>query len=256
MAINVISTLTLILTSIPVSSFTSVTTNPSISSFQLHRIKPISRTCFFHHDHQTASRKPLQLASKNDETTSNSPDPSPLSLSNSFPPVLIPIAESLDSFTGGWALSYADLNPSTPATPAGISFLATNAGYAVAGVLLSLQGELTLGILTELAGLVSFWYHFSQLEYGGGEFRSEVKLALLCDYVVASAALLTGGYYLVSMGWQAVPLPALVAAVASVVCLLLSWVWEFGYPYMFWHSLWHVLSAYTGFVVGQTHLGS
>lgn len=181
---------------------------------------------------------------------------SPLSLYNSFPTALVPIAETLDSLTGGWALSYANLHPDTPTTPTGISFLATNAGYALVGILLATRGDLTLGILTELAGICSFWYHFSQLNYGEGDMQNEVKLALFCDYIFATAALGTGTLYLISMGFDGIPFEVFIAGGSSIVCLLLSWVWEFGKPYIFWHSLWHILSAYTGYIVGQAHLGS
>ena len=69
---------------------------------------------------------------------------------------LLPIAERIDSATGGWGLSYADLHPETPQTPIGQAFLATNACYACGGLLLGIQGEWTLGLLTEIAGVVSF----------------------------------------------------------------------------------------------------
>jgi hypothetical protein len=162
------------------------------------------------------------------------------------------IAEKLDDVTGDWALSYADLSPTTPKTPVGVAFLATNACYAFAGLALGIRGDFVLGGLTEIAGAVSFWYHYSQLEFG--KDRSEVRLALLVDYFTAGSALITGGAYMSQIGITAVPIEALAVGGLSIVCLGLCWVWEFGYPYLFWHSLWHILSALTGYLVGQAHL--
>jgi len=117
---------------------------------------------------------------------------------------------------------------------------------------LGIQGDWFYGGLTELAGIVSFAYHYTQLEFGKN--RSEVRLALLIDYFCAGSALLTGGVYMVQAGITSVPIESLVSAGVAVVCLSLCWVWEFGYPYIFWHSLWHISSAYTGYLVGQDHL--
>lgn len=166
--------------------------------------------------------------------------------------LLRPIAEALDSVTGEWALSYADLSPATPKTPVGISFLLTNVCYAIAGIRLITQGDLFYGALVEIAGIVSFWYHFSQLEYG--KERSEVRLALLTDYFTAGSALITGGFYIAQIGITSVPLDALVVGAGAIVALALCWVWEFGYPYILLHSIWHILSAYTGYLIGQAHI--
>ena len=167
---------------------------------------------------------------------------------------LLPIAERIDSATGGWGLSYADLHPETPQTPLGVAFLATNACYAFGGLVLGVQGEWTLGLLTEVAGIVSFWYHYSQLNFG--QDRKEVRLALLIDYFTAGTALLCGAVYMAQMGIDSVPFESLVWGGASVVCLTLCWVKEVGYWYLFWHSLWHIGSAYTGYLVGQNHINN
>jgi len=99
---------------------------------------------------------------------------------------------------------------------------------------------------------VSFWYHFSQLKFGTN--RAEVRLALLTDYVTAGSALITGGIYAANLGLTSIPIDVVLIGAASVVCLTLSWVWEFGVPYLFWHSLWHILSAWAGYLVGQAHI--
>jgi hypothetical protein len=167
---------------------------------------------------------------------------------------LLPIAEAVDAATGGWGLSYADLHPVTPRTTIGRAFLATNFFYAAAGLWLMTSGDWFYGGLTELAGVVSFVYHYTQLEFG--KDRSEVRLALLVDYACAGAALITGGAYMVQAGMTSLPPEAYVSAAGAVLCLSLCWVWEFGYPYIFWHSLWHLLSAYTGYVAGVEHLSN
>lgn len=166
--------------------------------------------------------------------------------------ILTPIAEKLDSVSGDWALSYADLSPSTPQTMEGRAFLATNVAYAIAGAILGTQGDWFFAGLIELAGAVSFWYHFNQLELG--KDRSEVRFALLADYFTAGAALLTGIYYMADMGISSIPFNALLSGGGAIICLSLCWVWEFGYPYLFWHSLWHLGSAYTAYSIGQAHL--
>ncbi len=166
--------------------------------------------------------------------------------------MLTPLAEKLDEATGSWALSYADLSPATPQTPAGISFLLTNLGYAVGGISIISQGDLFYGSLVEIAGIVSFWYHFSQLEFG--QNRSEVRLALLTDYFTAGAALITGGVYMLQLGLATIPVDTFFVAGASLVALGLCWVWEFGYPYLVLHSIWHILSSYSGYLIGQAHI--
>ena len=167
---------------------------------------------------------------------------------------LLPIAEAVDAATGGWGLSYADLHPATPRTTVGRAFLATNFFYAAAGLWLMTSGDWFYGALTEIAGVVSFVYHYTQLEFG--KDRSEVRLALLIDYACAGAALITGGAYMVQAGMTHLPPEAYISAAGAVLCLSLCWVWEFGYPYIFWHSLWHLLSAYTGYVAGVQHLSN
>jgi len=137
---------------------------------------------------------------------------------------LTPIAEALDDLSGDWALSYADLSPATPRTWEGKAFLATNVGYAAAGIMLAMQGDWFFAGLTELAGAVSFWYHYSQLEFG--KDRSEVRLALLTDYATAGVALITGGVYMTEMGISAVPFDALITGGLAIACLSLGWVWE------------------------------
>jgi hypothetical protein len=165
---------------------------------------------------------------------------------------LLPVATKIDDLTGGWGLSYADLSPETPRTPLGASFLATNVCYAAAGLALASGGEYSLGLLTEVAGAVSFWYHWSQLQLG--QDRREVRLSLLIDYFTAGSALVCGGSYLARLGLDVLPDGALLCGGASVVCLALCWVREYGYWYLFWHSAWHIGSAYCAYLIGQANI--
>jgi hypothetical protein len=164
--------------------------------------------------------------------------------------VLLPLARALDESTDGWALDYADLSPDTPTTPAGIGFLATNLAYTICGLLLVIHGNVLLGILTELASVASFAYHFCQLKLGKNQ--PVVRVALLVDYVVAAATLLAALVYIIQVGIQNVPLEGIIASILAVVFLFLSWVWEEGIPYVINHGLWHLLGAYGGFIIGQS----
>jgi hypothetical protein len=163
--------------------------------------------------------------------------------------LLLPLARALEESTDGWALEYADLSPDTPTTPAGFGFLATNLAYTICGLLLVWKGNVLLGILTELASVASFAYHFCQLKLGKNQ--PLVRVALLVDYVVAAATLLAALVYIIQVGIQNVPFEGIIASILAVVFLFLSWVWEEGIPYVINHGLWHLLGAYGGFIIGQ-----
>lgn len=167
---------------------------------------------------------------------------------------LKPIEQAIDDVTGGWGLSYADLSPESEMTAVGQAFLATNIAYTAAGLFLSTNGDFLLGTLTELASIVSFIYHYAQLQASDNRIDgSSVRLALLIDYICASTAILVGLVY-IFLDQQLPPIEGIVAGGAGIACLLLCWVWEYGTPYIILHSLWHLLSAYTAFVIGNSHL--
>jgi len=169
---------------------------------------------------------------------------------------LAPASDFLDNVSGGWALSYADLTPNSERTLPGQVFLATNIAYTVVGIYLSLQGEVRLGIFTELCSVASFGYHYAQLQQPYGRTQdSTVRLALLVDYILAITSILIGLFYLVFD--QAVPPPEGIAtAILGVVCLLCCWVWEQGLPYIILHGLWHLFSAASAYYIGMTHITS
>jgi hypothetical protein len=83
---------------------------------------------------------------------------------------------------------------------------------------------------------------------------SSVRLALLVDYICACTAIFVGLVYLAT-DHQMPPVEGIVSGAAGIGCLLLCWVWEYGLPYIVLHSFWHLFSAYTAFIVGNTHLG-
>eukprot|EP00980_Cylindrotheca_fusiformis_P004512 scaffold961_cov122-Cylindrotheca_fusiformis.AAC.20 len=133
---------------------------------------------------------------------------------------LSPVARAVDTISGGWALGYADLSPENEATPVGQAFLATNIGYAVAGVLLTLNGDTLLGGLTEVASIASFIYHYTQLQATMDPMKDKsVRFALLVDYICACSAILVGLVYL-AMDHQIPPTEALLSGGAGIGCLV------------------------------------
>jgi hypothetical protein len=159
-----------------------------------------------------------------------------------------PVTNVIDESTGGWALGYANLEPETESTTIGMSFLATNLAYGIAGSLLVTQGNTFLGALTELACIASFIYHFSQLKFGQEGSRI-VRLALLVDYFFALSAIAVGSYQLFFA--QSIPQEVLVGGGLAITSLGVCWIFEKGLTYIFFHSLWHLFSAYTGYTIGS-----
>jgi hypothetical protein len=180
--------------------------------------------------------------------------------------VTLPIQEVLDTASDGWVLSYANLEPDTPQTPAGQLFLLTNVAYLVVGILLMQNcQDYWLGPLTDLVSLLSFNYHYQQLQ---NTDRNAVRLSLLVDYIGALATIFTGFYYLVSptiltngfqealaaiAQMQSLQFESLIYSLAGILFLISSWVWEAGRPYMTLHGLWHLCSAYSGYLIGTYH---
>lgn len=160
-----------------------------------------------------------------------------------------PLPKKMDDLTGGWALSYANLEPEDETTPIGIFFLATNIVYGLCGFLLSTQGNTLLGVLTEFACAASFFYHYSQLKYGQQGSRI-VRVALLVDYVFALSAILVGSVQLLLS--HQLPKEALYGGSLAIASLGACWIWEEGLAYIILHSLWHLFSGYTGYIIGST----
>lgn len=169
---------------------------------------------------------------------------------------LAPAAQVLDDATDGWALFYADLSPENETTSVGRAFLATNIAYALVGLLLTIQGDVILGLLTEVVSVASFIYHYTQLQASGMRTPdATVRVALMVDYIFAFTSIFVGLIYLVS-DQQLPPIEGFVSAFAGLSCLFACWIYEKGYPYILLHSFWHLFSAYAAYVVGVSHLAA
>jgi hypothetical protein len=170
-----------------------------------------------------------------------------------------PIQSALDEYTG-WALEYADLSPESPKTLIGRGFLMTNLFYLIAGIVLTYQGDSTLGFFTDLAAIASFNYHYTQLQAASRkDLRNVVRFSLFLDYMAAAISILTAVLYLVSTTILAPEQLTLVeqgiaVGMAGVFFLTLSWRYEYGRPYIIYHSFWHLCSAMSGYLIGSAHL--
>jgi len=166
--------------------------------------------------------------------------------------VIRPVADAMDDATDGWALSYADLSPETERTPVGQAFLASNLAYAIAGLILSIRGDLLLGTMTEFASIASFVYHYTQLDTQSA--KDIVRFSLFIDYIMAFSAIFIGLGYIVIDG-QVPPIEGLISAALAVGFFLLGiTVCAEGVPYVVVHSIWHVFSAYCAYLVGTFHM--
>ena len=117
------------------------------------------------------------------------------------------VDSSLDTAQNSWALSYADLSPDDPSTLPGQAFLLTNLSYLAAGILIAFQGDLWFGMITDVAAVCSFNYHYTQLLKAGKAKEEAVQLALLLDYIAAAISILTGLWYVANS--ETVPIFAL-----------------------------------------------
>jgi hypothetical protein len=195
---------------------------------------------------RSSSTSRLKLSGEASEASAYSfPD---FTSAESIEQFVAPVTNVIDESTGGWALAYANLEPETETTPIGITFLVTNLAYGIAGSLLMTQGNTFLGALTELACIASFIYHFSQLKFGKEGSRI-VRSALLVDYFFALSAIAVGSYQLLYT--QSIPQEVLVGGGLAITSLGVCWIWEEGLTYIFFHSLWHLFSAYTGYTIGS-----
>jgi len=177
-------------------------------------------------------------------------------LRNQVETFLAPATTFLDDASDGWALSYADLTPDSESTLPGQAFLATNIAYTAVGLILSLQGEVVLGVLTDICSVASFCYHYVQLQQPYGRAQdSTVRLALLIDYILAISSILIGLSYMV-FGHAVPPPEGIACAIISIVCLLSCWVWEQGLPYIILHGLWHLFSAASAYYIGIAHVAT
>ena len=176
---------------------------------------------------------------------------------------IAPVVDALNEKTAGFAFRYADTSPYNETTMIGILFLLTNGLYFLAGNSLRDNGEIVQSVLLDSAGIVSTWYHWSQLHFGPN--RDEVRVALLADYFFAFLAI--NGTVIEIVIWgnrlfglagshpEGVSFACIVYGVVGVSSLLGSWVYDRGLPYIALHGTWHVFSALCAAEIGmQLHL--
>ena len=162
------------------------------------------------------------------------------------------VAKILDSATGDFALSYADTRPYKANDPVGFTFLASNVVFFVAGTDLVFSGAALsgspniysiTGLLVDVAGVFSVKYHYDQLTEPFPSMR--VRLSLLADYITAILAIggTVGTFLQYYSSSHEAPSLYLTLAFMGVLSLLLSWRYEAGLTYIFFHGLWHILSG-------------
>jgi hypothetical protein len=175
------------------------------------------------------------------------------------------VQKFLDTISDGWVLSYANLYPDTPTTIAGQIFLLTNVFYVMIGYIFVQQfNNLYFGLLCEFVAMLSYNYHYQQL---ANIDRNAVRLSLLCDYIGSFTIILIGLYYVIleplllyvlseqstSVDLQILQFECVICSIVSILFLLSSWIYEAGKPYMTLHGMWHISSAYTGYLIGTYH---
>jgi hypothetical protein len=117
------------------------------------------------------------------------------------------------------------------------------------GPILQQNGQTLFAALVELAGLASTYYHYGQLKYGPD--NPLVLRALLADYIIAAMTTLTFSVTLFTSELSVQSVESFACSLAGLTCLLLSWMYEFDYPYIILHGSWHVLSAAATYLVAS-----
>lgn len=146
---------------------------------------------------------------------------------------------------------FADLTPYSGKDSIGFLFLSSNLPYFVASSCLFQHNLQLMGIIIGSAGLTSLLYHLVQLQYGNREVSSSiVKEFLYADYILAILAIGTYCYEIYSRidshRYQISDLIATFSiSILSLYVLLVSWSEQNnkGLRYIFFHSMWHILSA-------------
>ena len=163
---------------------------------------------------------------------------------------LAPLAQIIDRRTGGWGLSYADTNPYSDKTIVGLLFLATNFFFVWAGISLFHADNFFLSASVEVSGLASFYYHWCQIHYGPK--RDEVRVSLLIDYITAFITINLTFFEIILLLIKVLDSTdqnfflssePILFGFLGIFCLLGSWAFEYGLPYIILHGLWHIFSA-------------
>ena len=152
-----------------------------------------------------------------------------------------------DTYANGSILAYANTTGFNYTEPVGAAFLLTNCFYIASGASILAKNPSNniyyySTFIIEMAGLLSFNYHFQQLVLGPG--RRQVKYALLLDYIGAITAIFMITAEIIhqsTLGY--IPAQSIELSIAGSLCLLGSWVCLTGYEYIVFHSLWHIFSG-------------
>ena len=158
------------------------------------------------------------------------------------------VAKLVDNVTNNFFLYYADLSPYNEKDLVGVAFLLTNAIYLYSGYLFFIANQNIVGLIIDIAGLCSINYHYKQLKYKPGNISNEkiVQFSLFVDYCAAITAILTS-FYTLEQYWattNSFPLEVIELSLVGFFFLTLSWKWEFGLPYIFFHGLWHIFTSF------------
>jgi hypothetical protein len=166
-------------------------------------------------------------------------------------------SDGVDGFMN-WAFTYANLQPFTMDSLEAQLFLATNLGFFAVGYLLGTTGgNPVLGLMCELAGTASCWYHYQQVKLGGNRDRS-VQIALAIDYACALPSLALSLGYGSDLG-EALPASAVASTVVAFVCLAYGCrkdvMFEQPRVFMSIHGAWHLFLQLAGWQRVVAHSG-
>ncbi len=157
------------------------------------------------------------------------------------------VAKFVDRTTNNFFLYYADLSPYDEKHWIGFAFLLTNFIYLYAGYLFFVANQNLVGLIVDIAGLCSINYHYNQLRFKPGNLSNEkiVQFSLFVDYCAAITAIITSFYTLeqYSVSSNSIPWEVVEFTLVGFFSLVLSWKWEFGLPYIFFHGLWHIFTS-------------
>jgi len=158
-----------------------------------------------------------------------------------------------DKVFDGSILGYADTTPFNITEPIGSIFLLTNVVYLWASFAIGQQGgngnAIAASVIIDVAGLLSINYHWNQLVKGPN--NNDVRVSLILDYFGAFLAifLILEEILRQSITTQVIPVSAILLGIFGAINLILSWVFANGAQYIFFHSLWHLFSGISSYVL-------
>jgi len=152
---------------------------------------------------------------------------------------------------------YANLSEFKPFSVEGLLFLLTNVPFVLASQTIrnTHPGEmdlLSMAASLDISFVFSMLYHYAQMYYGPD--RKEVRRFLFFDYISAffTCLLVTlevfpflAQFQQANLGYDVSAVAPIFIGLSSIGCLGLAWKYEYGRSYLFWHGMWHLLSAYT-----------